>query len=114
MKEFGKVVQKMINESKTTHREILKNVGTKVFTNTKEETPVDLGILRNNWRLNVTPIQAVVSNNTEYAPHVEYGHRTRGGKGYVEGVYMLKNNMDKAEDWIEKDVFRLYKKTFEE
>lgn len=30
-----------------------------------------------------------VENNVEYAPYVEYGHRTRGGKGYVPGKRML-------------------------
>ena len=30
-----------------------------------------------------------VENNVEYAPYVEYGHRTRGGKGFVPGKRML-------------------------
>lgn len=30
-----------------------------------------------------------VENNVEYAPYVEYGHRTRGGKGFVQGKHML-------------------------
>ena len=30
-----------------------------------------------------------VENNVEYAPYVEYGHRTRGGKGFVQGKRML-------------------------
>lgn len=29
----------------------------------------------------------------DYAPHVEYGHRTRNG-GYVPGQYYLKRNVD--------------------
>lgn len=31
-----------------------------------------------------------LSNNMEYAGYVELGHRTRGGKGVVKGVYMMK------------------------
>lgn len=31
----------------------------------------------------------MIENNVEYAPYVEYGHRTRGGKGFVEGKHML-------------------------
>lgn len=30
-----------------------------------------------------------ISNDVEYAPYVEYGHRTRGGKGWVQGKFML-------------------------
>lgn len=31
----------------------------------------------------------VVKNPVHYAPYVEFGHRTRGGKGWVEGRFML-------------------------
>ena len=30
-----------------------------------------------------------IINPVEYAPYVEYGHRTKGGKGWVEGKFML-------------------------
>ena len=30
-----------------------------------------------------------IENPVEYAPYVEYGHRTRGGGGWVEGHFML-------------------------
>lgn len=30
-----------------------------------------------------------IENNVEYAPYVEYGHRTRGGRGFVPGKHML-------------------------
>lgn len=30
-----------------------------------------------------------IINPVEYAPYVEYGHRTRGGNGWVEGKFML-------------------------
>lgn len=30
-----------------------------------------------------------IENNVEYAPYVEYGHRTRGGKSFVQGKHML-------------------------
>lgn len=33
-----------------------------------------------------------VENNVEYAPYVEYGHRTRGGKGFVQGKHMLETS----------------------
>ena len=30
-----------------------------------------------------------IINPVEYAPYVEFGHRTRGGEGWVEGKFML-------------------------
>ncbi len=30
-----------------------------------------------------------IKNPVEYAPYVEYGHRTRGGNGWVKGRFML-------------------------
>ena len=30
-----------------------------------------------------------IENNVAYAPYVEYGHRTRGGKSFVQGKHML-------------------------
>lgn len=30
-----------------------------------------------------------IKNDVEYAPYVEYGHRTRGGGGWVKGRYMM-------------------------
>lgn len=56
----------------------------------KEETPKDTGVLRSGWH-RTRPAQGVVEvyNNTDYAAHVEYGHRTRGGKGFVKGQKMM-------------------------
>lgn len=33
--------------------------------------------------------QIEIENPTEYASYVEFGHRTRGGKGWVKGKFML-------------------------
>ena len=38
-----------------------------------------------------------VENNVEYAPYVEYGHRTRGGKGFVQGKHMLETSEQELE-----------------
>ena len=55
----------------------------------KSKTPVDTGTLRNAWRRTEPNNSSVeVYNNTEYANHVEYGHRTPKG-GFVKGRKML-------------------------
>ncbi|WP_333861745.1 HK97 gp10 family phage protein [Clostridium sp.] len=92
--------------------EILK-LANKLLRKVKQRTPVgDTGELRRNWEIgdmvrgdNGWYIE--VFNNTEYAPHVEFGHRTRLGvtsnpkhykaKGviaYVPGVHMLKISVE--------------------
>ncbi|MCR5777269.1 MAG: HK97 gp10 family phage protein [Lachnospiraceae bacterium] len=52
------------------------------------------GTLRRRWA--IEPIRKEgdkyiieIINPVEYAPYVEYGHRTRGGKGWVEGHFMM-------------------------
>ena len=56
------------------------------------------GHLRRMWHVDGPFIGgAIISlklyNNTEYAPFVENGHRTRGGGGWVEGRFMLKDTV---------------------
>lgn len=48
-------------------------------------TPVDTGELR----LSSGATDDEVGYNAEYAPHVEYGHRTKNG-GYVQGQRFCK------------------------
>lgn len=52
------------------------------------------GTLRREWTVgNVSKdgstYRVEVLNPTEYAPYIEYGHRTRNHKGWVEGRFML-------------------------
>lgn len=71
-----------------------------------KRTPVDTGYLRRGWTggktvgakafadsckvyKNGDNYTIIVENPVEYAPYVEYGHRTRGGKGWVAGQFML-------------------------
>ncbi len=63
------------------------------------------GTLRRGWRMTqVKPMadgyEVQVINPTDYASYVEFGHRTRGGGGWVEGRFML----TKSELEIEKDI----------
>lgn len=38
-----------------------------------------------------------IINPTEYASYVEYGHRTRGGGGWVQGRFMLTISVDEIQ-----------------
>jgi len=59
-------------------------------------TPVDSSELRQSATVSGDEMGYV----KDYAPHVEYGHRTRNG-GFVPGQYYLKTNVN-----IQKPIFR--------
>ena len=96
---FNKDLQKLVEES-----------GGKILRGTKQKTPVDTGQLRRSWQLEKGNLYVKIYNNTEYGIYVEYGHRTRGGKRYVEGVYMLKTTFEKQVKKFESDLEKLFKK----
>ena len=60
----------------------------------KSETPVDTGRLKGGWH-RTKPVDGSIDvyNNTEYANHVEYGHRVRGSDRLVPGCKMLHKAM---------------------
>ena len=91
---------------------LIKKHGVFLFTNTKKRTPVDTGQLRRSWQLKYKKGDLYIRlyNNTEYGIYVEYGHRTRGGKSYIEGAYMLKKTFEKTEKKFIKDLDKLFKK----
>ena len=91
---------------------LIKKHGVYLFTNTKKRTPVDTGQLRRSWQLKYKKGDLYIRlyNNTEYGLYVEYGHRTRGGKSYIEGVYMLKTSFEKTKKDFENDLEKLFKK----
>ena len=78
--------------------------GLRVLTQTKENTPVDTGYLRNMWQLGAVErkgdsLEITIYNTVEYASYVEYGHRQDVGryvpaigkklkKAWVDGYYM--------------------------
>ncbi|GAA0229546.1 HK97 gp10 family phage protein [Metaclostridioides mangenotii] len=59
-------------------------------------TPVDTGFLRQSWNTRDYVIRKIGSvykveiiNSALYASYREHGHRKRGGKGWVQGSFML-------------------------
>ena len=96
---FNRDLQKLVEEP-----------GGKILRGTKQKTPVDSGQLRRSWQLEKGNLYVKIYNNTEYGIYVEYGHRTRGGKRYVEGVYMLKTTFEKQVKKFESDLEKLFKK----
>lgn len=80
----------------------LNNEGIEWRDDVKANTPVDSGELRRSMvfeGVNRTGsgFEMSLTNNLSYAGHVEFGHRTRGGKGVVKGVYMMKKGTTRLE-----------------
>lgn len=60
----------------------------------KQKTPVETGSLRREWNIEVVQRQGemyytVVFNSLEYASYIEYGHRTKNHRGWVQGYFMM-------------------------
>ena len=80
---------------------VLKNMTQIYSRGMSGGTPVDTGELR----ISLTQTGDTVGYTKDYAPHVEYGHRTRGG-GYVQGQHFLKKNVDVQRPIFEEDLRR--------
>lgn len=84
-------------------QELLLELAYRAVAKIKKRTPVDTGVLRQRWDLGGIirkgdGYEVEIFNNVEYAPYVEYGHRT--GKdltGWVEGRFMMTISMKEIE-----------------
>ena len=91
-------------------QKLVEKYGGLILRGVKQKTPVDSGQLRRSWQLEKGNLYVKIYNNTEYGIYVEYGHRTRGGKSYVEGFYMLKTTFEKQVKKFESDLGKLLRK----
>ena len=82
-----------------------KNITQMLNTARDGGTPVDTGELRKSSGTSGYEM----GYTKEYAPHVEYGHRTIDG-GYVPGQYYLKKNADTQAFVYYQDVLKEIKK----
>ena len=73
-----------------------------IFNRTRSMTPISTektrpkgphGELRMSAGVDLKGSDGVVGYTKDYAPHVEYGHRTRNG-GYVKGQMFLQKNVE--------------------
>lgn len=81
-----------------------KNIA-QVYERGKSEggTPVDTSDLKKSLAMVPAGEDSEAGYSMEYAPHVEYGHRTRGG-GYVQGQRFLDANVRKQRRIFKKDL----------
>lgn len=104
---LNELVNTLENASNNFEKEANKKldiVTSKLIAKTKLKTPVDSGLLRRSWQpKRVSSLERIVFNNCKYASHVNYGHRTRNGKSFVDGVYMLEKSVKEIETELDKE-----------
>lgn len=96
MKAFQEKLEQFEQIDKDTFiREAAKELAQRLLRGAIKNTPVDTGQLKKAWKCDFNVVyrdgeyQITVYNPMEYASYVEWGHRTRGGKGWVKGKFML-------------------------
>lgn len=132
LKEFQKIIEEMEKEKEKEQLMIdtIKELAARLLRKVIKRTPSDTGNLRRNWvvsdvRKNGENYEIEVSNSTEYASYVEFGHRQTPGrfvpaigkrlkKSWVKGKFMLtisENELQKqAPAVIEKKITEWLKK----
>ncbi|MEE0858888.1 MAG: HK97 gp10 family phage protein [Acutalibacteraceae bacterium] len=102
---FDKLERKLKKMNSISFNAVVKKSATQLFNRMKNETPVDSGELRQSIILQ----KDIIGYTKDYAPHVEYGHRTLNG-GWVKGQYFLKNGVEKQKPIYKKDLINAIKK----
>lgn len=85
-------------------KQIAQSAGRSLLKKATEKTPVKTGNLRRNWSSKNKKLpdgyKTTIFNQTEYAPYVEYGHRTKQNTRFVEGRYMLTKSTEEVASTI--------------
>ena len=105
LKEFQKIIEEMEKGKEQLMIDTIKELAARLLRKVIKRTPSDTGNLRRNWtvsdvRKNGGNYEIEVSNSTEYASYVEFGHRQTPGrfvpaigkrlkKSWVKGKFML-------------------------
>ena len=93
----------------------LNKISQKLIAKVKLKTPVDSGVLKKSWRSKKDgDLARIIYNNVHYAPYIEYGHRTRGGKSFVDGRYMLTKSVKEIEDTLASEFSIMIENLFNE
>lgn len=102
--EFTKTLNNAQDNYKKETKRLLNEIGMKLKARVVLKTPVDTGVLRRSWKYKtINENEGILSNGVHYAQYVEYGHRTRGGKSFIDGVYMLEKSVKEIESELDKE-----------
>lgn len=94
-------------------RQMVVQIAYELQAKVKEKTPRETGRLQDSWVVGKIVKQGdtyyiEVYTNVDYVEPVEYGHRGRGGKGFVKGHHMMELSLEEVarrlpgylQDWL--------------
>ena len=102
-------------------RKALNQIGMRLKAKVMSKTPTDTGVLQKSWRYRtIDKNKGILFNNVHYASYVEYGFRTRqgkgkskgykpkeGGKSFIDGRYMLTKSVKEIESELDNQLSTL-------
>ena len=105
LNELIKSLDKSSSNYEKEAKKVLNKIGIRLKYKVSSKTPEDTGVLKKSWKYRtVSENEGILSNNVKYAPHVEYGHRTRGEKSFVNGRYMLTKSVKEIESELDNQL----------
>ena len=114
-KELDKILDEIKTKAPQATERFLMLQAEELKKDVKDLTPVDTGTLKNSWqrengkRLTGKKFTQIVFNMTDYAAHVEYGHRIgRSKTKFVRGRFMLRTAVAMRQIKFYKDLKNFY------
>lgn len=114
-KELDKILDEIKTQTPKSTEKFLMLQAEDLKKDVKDLTPVDTGTLKNSWqrengkRLTGKKFTQIVFNMTDYAAHVEYGHRIgRSKTKFVRGRFMLRTAVAMRQIKFYKDLKNFY------
>jgi len=114
-KELDKILDEIKTQAPKSTERFLMLQAEELKKDVKDLTPVDTGTLKNSWqrengrRLTGKKFTQIVFNMTDYAAHVEYGHRIgRSKTKFVRGRFMLRTAVVMRQIKFYKDLKNFY------
>ena len=114
-KEFDKILDEIKTKTPQATERFLMLQAEELKKDVKDLTPVDTGTLKNSWqrengkRLTGKKFSQIIFNMTDYAAHVEYGHRIgRSKTKFVRGRFMLRTAVAIRQIKFYKDLKNFY------
>ena len=114
-KELDKILDEIKTQAPKSTERFLMLQAEELKKDVKDLTPVDTGTLKNSWqrengkRLTGKKFIQILFNMTDYAAHVEYGHRIgRSKTKFVRGRFMLRTAVAMRQIKFYKDLKNFY------
>ena len=114
-KEFDKILDEIKTKAPQATERFLMLQAEELKKDVKELSPVDTGTLKNSWqrengkRSTGKTFSQIVFSMTNYAAHVEYGHRIgRSKTKFVRGRFMLRTAVAMRQIKFYKDLKNFY------